>query len=110
MFKLLKKSSSKTGNDEKGTSDEVSTFSSDTTLKSDGASEHTLTKSDESLKKEKTGLLAKLGAKKDALVEKLEAGTPMGRSNALQKQLKEAGDTDKGPRDNNPTYPVMYVI
>jgi len=108
MFKSMKKSSSKPGNDEKVVSDEASTFSSTATLKPDDASENTLTKPDES-QKEKTGFFAKLGAKKDGLIEKLEAGTPMGRSNALQKQLKEAGDTDKGPRDNNPSYPVMYV-
>ena len=109
MFKSMKKSSSKPGNDENVVSDEASTFSSTATLKPDDASESTLTKADESQKKEKTGFFAKLGAKKDGLIEKLEAGTPMGRSNALQKQLKEAGDTDKGPRDNNPTDPVMYV-
>ena len=106
----MKKVSFKSDNDEMPTSDQASTFSPAATLKPDDTSEHTLVKPDESQKKEKVGLLAKLGAKKDGLIEKLEAGTPMGRSNAMQKQLKEAGDTDKGPRDNNPTYPLLYVV
>jgi hypothetical protein len=67
-------------------------------------------KPDESQKKERAGFLTKIGAKKAGFLDKLEAGTPMGRSKALQKELKEAGDTGKGPRDNNPTYPVIYVV
>jgi hypothetical protein len=124
MFKSLKKSVSKSNN-EKPTGDQASTFSYATTLKPDDTSEVTL-KPDATQKKEKVGMLAKLGAKKDGFLEKLEGGTPMGRSNATQKKLKggtpmgrsnatqkklkEAGDTDKGPRDNNPTYPVMYMV
>jgi hypothetical protein len=108
MFKSLKKSVSKS-NDEKPTGDQASTFSYATTLKPDDTSEVTL-KPDATQKKEKVGMLAKLGAKKDGFLEKLEGGTPMGRSNATQKKLKEAGDTDKGPRDNDPTYPVMYMV
>jgi hypothetical protein len=108
MFKSLKKSVSKSDN-EKPTDDQASTFSYATTLKPRDASEVAL-KPDATQKKEKIGMLAKLGAKKDGFLEKLEEGTPMGRSNAMQKKLKEAGDTNKGPRDNNPTYPVMYVV
>jgi hypothetical protein len=92
--------------DEKVTSDRASTFSSAATLSSDATSEYTL-KPDQSEEKEKTGLLKKLGGNTDGFLEKLEAGTPMGRSKALQKELK---DTDKRESKNNPTYPAIYVL
>jgi hypothetical protein len=89
--------------------DLTSTYSSATTLKGDDASDYTLTPG-MSQQNKKTGFLTKLGAKKDGLLEKIEAGTPMARSKALQKQLKESGQSIKGRSDNNPTYPVIYVI
>jgi hypothetical protein len=107
MFKSLKKSVTKSDN-EKPTDDQASTFSYATTLKP-GDTSGDFMKPD-ATQKDKMGMLAKLAAKKDALVEKLEEVTLIGRSNAMHKKLKEAGDTDKGPGDNNPTYPVMYVV
>jgi hypothetical protein len=113
MFNPMKKFSSKS-EDNKVTSDHASTFSSSSTLKPDHTPKSLVkahpASTEQSAKKEKTGFLTKLGTKGNGLWDKLEADTPMGRSKALQKELKEAGDTDKGPRDNNPTYPVIYVV
>ena len=91
MFNLRGSSNGKASK-EKVTNDQASTFSSTTTLRSDGASEYTLT-ADGKKEKEKKGLLAKLETKKDELL----AGTPMGRSNALQKQIKEDGRSTTDP-------------
>ena len=91
MFKL-KGSSAGKDSKEKVTDDQGSTISSATTLRLDGASEYTLT-ADETQRKGKKGFLAKLETKKDALL----AGTPMGRSNALQKQIKDDGRATTDP-------------
>lgn len=113
MFKLRGSSVNDLDSKEQATDDRASTFSCATTLKSDTASETTLTPDDQASifssatppksdaafettltpgetqkkEKEKAGILAKLEAKKDELLK----GTPMGRSNALQKQMRGKG-------------------